>query len=1281
MEINYSRCCIIFQIRPVLLTNFKRISRYRLNIFCSLPIKMKGIPHLTNYWFIKSVMANPQHIQQHTDNQHLEKRAFKRYPILLKAFIQPEGSSSGCHCTIRNFCVGGFYVTLDEQRGTQAGAECHYTPKPNDIARIQCLVPGTENNKPLIIQCRIVHPVKNSAGLSFINPDLEVLLFLQKLTEEYRETHRQRSDNKTATEVAQPVPQQTPGEKDQDLIERCNNIFKGHLLRLLNLFLNDINEHLFNSAKEERDAKKQNAYFDARDKLSINQDKLRNSFEDAVSESLNNYTPEKDLHASPAIDTPSDGEITLSLMEEDVFDEWLADTVAVDNIDTHYRRQLLDLDKRLSVIWAADIHKENNLYGPYLISHTFQETIKKLQLGHVTNVLCYKFFENVLMKELGGLYDELNQKLIDNNILPTIQYSVNVANQASEKPESKVQSTQDNAPLQQDDRVPGSPVEDAKLEENQNALLKKSSAQSADALDEDSLRLAKELGSVQDLYQLVGDLKNLQQQLSSQVGATNNSGMSPGPATLLPSGQDNTSVSQNSLVPYSPDDVLKVLSKLQPPVDQPISLDESPDEFKARVVEMLAANDQSGETKNIGARESQIIDVAGHVFHSLMADMQLADKVRMWIKRLELPVLKIAMLDDSIFLDREHYVRQVVNKIADLEILAQDGDAAQQVLVKRALDWLVNLINTEFDESAEVFSRAEKQLDLLLNVQNRNYEDNIQQVIETSKREEQALLDAGAAAPREEPEHVDAPDEDWREWEKKARRLKEGAWMVFDVHAEKPRRLRLAWIAANTERYIFVNVMGKRERIVKLYDLVSEMHDGTAIVLDNADEPAMDRAQYNMLEQLHQKLYHQTIHDQLTGLINRREFEKELGKALTHSRCTDAKHALFFIDIDQFQVLNNTCGYEGGDKLLVEVAELINSQLEHKSVLARLGSDEFGLLLYDCSLEDALDIAEQKIQAASEHRFIWNDKPISISISLGMVPVTRSWENTSSLLQAAESSCGIAKDIGGGRMQLYHTGHAKLSHRNKLIKWISEIDSALEQDLLQLRCQKIMPVQQIENAKNHYEILLTLRDEEGKEISVQEFIEAGEWYNRAAEIDRWVIEHSLNWMADHPTILNDLEGFSINLSGRSLQDLTLIDFIDDQIRMTGVPAEKICFEITETAGIANLSDAAEFIECVKETGCKFSLDDFGSGMSSYAYLKNLPIDYLKIDGAFVRDILENNNDMAVVKSISEIGHFMGKKIVAECVEDEATLFKIRELGVDYAQGYAIEKPILIDELY
>ena len=1222
-------------------------------------------------------MVNPQHIQEHTDSQHLEKRAFKRYPILLKAFIQPEGSNAGCHCTIRNFCVGGFYVTLDEQRGTQAGTECGYAPKPNDIATIQCLVPGAENNKPLTIQCRIVHPIKNSVGLSFINPDLEVLLFLQKLTEEYRETHRQRSDNKTPTEVAQPVPQQTPGEKDHDLIERCNNIFKSHLLRLLNLFLNDINEHLFTSAKEEHDAKKQNAYFDARDKLSTNQEKLKKCFEDAICDSLKNYTPEKDLHASPAIDTPPDGEITLSLMEDDVFDEWLADTVAVDNIDTHYRRQLLDLDKRLSVVWAADIHKENNLYGPYLISHTFQETIKQLQLGHVTNVLCYKFFENVLMKELGSLYDELNQKLIDNNILPTIQYNVNVANQTPKKPQSRLQSAQDNAATHQVDGAP----EDSEPKPSQNVPEQGSSDQSADSLDEDSLRLAKELGSVQDLYQLVGDLKNLQQQLSTQVSTTNNSPTSPGGAVLSSSGQETASASNRSLVPYSSDDVLKALSKLQPSVDQPISLDESPDEFKARVVDVLAASNQTGEAKNIGARESQIIDVAGHVFHSLMADMQLADKVRMWIKRLELPVLKIAMLDDSIFLDREHYVRQVVNKIADLEILAQDGDAAQQVLVKRALDWLVNLINTEFDESAEVFSRAEKQLDLLLNVQNKNYEDNIQKVIETSKREEQALLDAGELASQEEPGHVDAPDEDWREWEKKARRLKEGAWMVFDVHAEKPRRLRLAWIAANTERYIFVNVMGKRERIVKLYDLVSEMHDGTAIVLDNADEPAMDRAQYNMLEQLHQKLYHQTTHDQLTGLINRREFERDLGKALTHARCTDAKHALFFVDIDQFQLLNNTCGYEGGDKLLVEVAELINSNLEHRSVLARLGSDEFGLLLHDCSLEDALDIAEQKIQAASEHRFIWNDKPISISISLGMVPITKSWENTSSLLQAAESSCGIAKDIGGGRMQLYHTGHAKLSHRNKLIKWISEIDSALEQDLLQLRCQKIMPVQQSEDAKNHYEILLTLQDEEGKEISVQEFIEAGEWYNRAAEIDRWVIEHALNWMADHPAILNNLEGFSINLSGRSLQDLTLIDFIDDQIRMTGVPAEKICFEITETAGIANLSDAAEFIECVKETGCKFSLDDFGSGMSSYAYLKNLPIDYLKIDGAFVKNILENNNDMAVVKSITEIGHFMGKKIVAECVEDEATLFKIRELGVDYAQGYAIEKPILIDELY
>jgi len=301
-------------------------------------------------------------------------------------------------------------------------------------------------------------------------------------------------------------------------------------------------------------------------------------------------------------------------------------------------------------------------------------------------------------------------------------------------------------------------------------------------------------------------------------------------------------------------------------------------------------------------------------------------------------------------------------------------------------------------------------------------------------------------------------------------------------------------------------------------------------------------------------------------------------------------------------------------------------------------------------------------------------------MSVGLVVIKGHGQNVEKLLQDAEASCGVAKDIGGHRVQVYHEGHARLNKRNAEVQWAAKIDKALDNDDLHLRCQRIMPLATDDSYHDHYEILLGMADDLGEQSSLQEFINAAESYKRMADIDRWVIKTSFKWIADHRTELDHVSSFSINLSGHSLNDMGLMEFVMKQMRDTNVPIGKICFEITETLGIANLSDAADFIKRFKTTGCMFSLDDFGSGMSSYGYLKSLPVDYIKIDGVFVKEMATNPNDYAVVKSISEIGHFMGKKIIAEYVQDDETIQLLQDLGVDYAQGYGIEKPRPLDNL-
>ncbi len=248
------------------------------------------------------------------------------------------------------------------------------------------------------------------------------------------------------------------------------------------------------------------------------------------------------------------------------------------------------------------------------------------------------------------------------------------------------------------------------------------------------------------------------------------------------------------------------------------------------------------------------------------------------------------------------------------------------------------------------------------------------------------------------------------------------------------------------------------------------------------------------------------------------------------------------------------------------------------------------------------------------------------------------------------------------------------------MEWVSEIDRALDENRLVLNCQRIAPIGSDPDTEAHYEILLTMLDDRGEMIAPTDFIFAAESYNRMAAVDQWVIEHALAWMSKNRATLDRIGGISINISGHSINDEGFADFVLRQFSTSRVPTGKVCFEITETAAIANLDNAVNFINKMKLIGCKFSLDDFGTGLSSYSYLRNLPVDFIKIDGVFVKDLSDNPGDYAVVKSINEIGHFMGKKTIAEFVENDEILEQLREIGVDYAQGYGIERPCLLEQL-
>ena len=424
---------------------------------------------------------------------------------------------------------------------------------------------------------------------------------------------------------------------------------------------------------------------------------------------------------------------------------------------------------------------------------------------------------------------------------------------------------------------------------------------------------------------------------------------------------------------------------------------------------------------------------------------------------------------------------------------------------------------------------------------------------------------------------------------------------------------------------------------------------------------------------LSEQLTYQASHDALTGLINRREFEMRLNRLLEDSRMQSSEHALCYLDLDQFKVINDACSHIAGDELLQQISQMLQKRIRKRDTLARLGGDEFGILMEDCNLQQAGKVSKEILQEIEKYRFEWDGQNYSVGASIGLVPINSVIGDKTEALREADAACYAAKDAGRNRVHVYSSDDIDLARRHGEIQWVTRINNALEKNLFVLYAQPIISIKNGESRARHYEILLRLKENFNEIITPSVFLPAAERYNLVARIDRWVIGAIFQFLDKHAEFLNDIDLCSINLSGKSLADDATLAFIGKQISNSQKVARKICFEITETAVIANLMRASLFIRRLRELGCRFSLDDFGSGLSSFAYLKT-PVDYLKIDGIFVKDIVDDETDYAMVKSINDIGQVMGIETIAEFVENDKIKQRLINIGVDFAQGYGIGMP-------
>ena len=479
-------------------------------------------------------------------------------------------------------------------------------------------------------------------------------------------------------------------------------------------------------------------------------------------------------------------------------------------------------------------------------------------------------------------------------------------------------------------------------------------------------------------------------------------------------------------------------------------------------------------------------------------------------------------------------------------------------------------------------------------------------------------------------------------------------------------------VIGHGDKTILTTVGNKHRAISYIVAPMDNAHGdviGAVMVLHDAEQT----------RQLSRQLTYQASHDPLTNLYNRRAFEEHLTTALDSAIRDNKYHAICYLDLDQFKIVNDTCGHVAGDALLQQLAELLRSRIRNSDILARLGGDEFGVLLQYCDANHAEKVANDFVKAIGNYRFSWEGRLFETGVSIGLVSITSETQTVNQILSSADMACYIAKEKGRSQIHIYQPNDAELNQRRGEMQWVPKIKEALEFDKFVLYQQPIVDISPTNTDQLHFEVLLRLLDETNTIVPPMAFIPAAERFQLMPSIDRWVITNTFSFLNSNMPCGAQYT-CSINLSGQSLSDDKFMNFVDEALSANNISPENICFEITETAAITHLDKAIRFINYLHRLGCKFSLDDFGSGLSSFSYLKDLNVNYLKIDGVFIKDMVTNPVDYAMVKSINEIGQVMDLKIIAEFVENKEIVDQLKILGINYAQGYCIAKPLPIETI-
>ena len=1173
------------------------------------------------------------------DNEADNRRQHVRQSIRVDATVRtPEGASRKCQ--ILDFCPGGLFLTIESANGSGIAIGDKSLERFDELTvEFSAEVNGAA--KKFEVAVLVARIVAGGLGVSFEGRNGAAIHALNHLL-----TYSPNSDTdgSSSTSGSDDVANNLVNVADVSSIlsayqRRAVEFLQSNLAALFEM----AKDNLFASARDTRDQKEQSDLFNAIQEL----DGLREPMQAAFLESMESQLqqPGSRVPGTEALVSET-GSLDVALVDTSTFDDWVVIKDIITRATPKYDDRQQNIAARLSKLLKTTIDDDTNPTGLNGLGLTFHDAIQNFGASHALRQAILKGFEETIVSGLGTLYDDLS------DILSNREVSSEVERAGTARPESR---KKDASELNQQ-----VPAEAANPQASEAPAPEHNAPKPASTLGIDPASITPPPVVVGNLLHTARSLLMLER----QAKASDN----------LPAALADMAVAQPVPPPAmgskSLDQVIDALSILQRSPKFTANDDKGPLSLKERLMTTWRA-----AGLRVADGEGDAVEVISNLVDAILDDPLVTPRVKACVRRLAIALVKVALQDHDLFNNENHPARRLINQLGRVE-LADDGSVIANGPWQMTIDPLVDRVVHGYERDSVVFNQVLVEIENIVARQEEHLADNVARIVQ-ERNQQQALIDSrrdsesgvgGASATSSD---ANIPTE-WKRWLGRVELLQAGDVVYLDKGGDRPEKLHLVWVSNERDSYLFASHCGDKTATLTRQELAMHFRRGAARVLDAFDLPVVDRGIYRLLNVLHSRLAKKASHDGVTGLLNRKAFEAALAQTMTEAVRMGTNHVLCVLEIDEFRTIVEKCGRKAGTGLLRKLARVLEKHVGNKGAIGRLTKGRFAMLLNNCGLEDGRAIADRQRKSMEKSRCMWQGESFQLTVSVGMVSLDGHNRSTvDELIEAAGDAFEQAHAKGGNRIETGESGKTvQVSSESVVLKMLAE-------NRLQLRCQRLAPIGADKSAKPHFELLLGVKDASGELTMPRDFIQAAERNNEMHEVDMWVIRNALAWMSKHRSKVDGVGGYSINLSGLTLGDDSLLRYVLERLTESQVPPSKVIFEVTEGAAINTLSAAVNFINTLKEYGCRFALDDFGTGDASFAYLKTLPIDLVKIDGSIVRDIVDSPKDLALVKSINEIGHFLGKKTVAEFVENDDILARLRQLGVDFAQGYGIEAPYVL----